>query len=390
MTFSGAPVAGVSAEDAQADDEGEPSAAPASPSAASRAAMIAWRTAARMMSSRPVRWGFVLVAIGLGAYAIAEEWTSVRASLARLGWLPAAAALLAVFIGLFATMLVWRVLLAALGSPLPVRAAARIMFLGQLGKYLPGSLWPVLAQMELGNAYQVPRHRSATASVLTMILSVLSGLLAALVTLPFVAGSTPYLWALLAVPPLLVLLHPRVLNRVLRLALRLARRPALEKPLTARAMAAALGWSLASWILFGLQIWLLATRLGAPDGKTVLVAIGGFAFAWSIGFLVFFAPAGAGFRDVVLIAALGPVLGTGAATAVALVSRAAMTAGDLLTATAAAAWGRGSAVVAGQNPPVTAEQIAAEQIPAEQIRAEQNPAARKPSAQKPTEEPPRT
>jgi hypothetical protein len=179
-----------------------------------------------------------------------------------------------------------------------------------------------------------------------MLLSLLTGLLAALVTLPFVAGSTPYLWAFLAAPILLVLLHPRVLNRVLNRLLRLAKRPALEKPLTGRAMVGALAWALASWILYGLQIWFLATRLGASDGKTALLAVGGFAFAWCVGFLVVFAPAGAVVREVLLVATLGPVLGAGAATAVALVSRAAMTAGDLLTAAAAAGYGRGSAAPA--------------------------------------------
>jgi glycosyltransferase 2 family protein len=299
-----------------------------------------WTAAGRMLGSRPVRWGFVAVTVGLGGYAVAREWTGVRTALASLGFLSVAAALLSVLFGLFATMMAWRLLLAALGSPLPVRAAARIMFVGQLGKYLPGSIWPVLAQMELGTAHAVPRHRSASASVLTMLLTLLTGLLTALVALPFVAGSTPYLWALLAAPVLLVLLHPRVLNRLLSLLLRLAKQPALERPLTGRAMTGCLAWAFGSWIFFGLQIWFLATRLGAPEGKTALLAVGGFAFAWSVGFLVVFAPAGAGVREVLLVAALGPVLGTGAATAVALVSRVLMTAGDLLTAGSAAAVSR--------------------------------------------------
>jgi hypothetical protein len=305
-----------------------------------------WTAIGGLIGSRPVRWGFVAVTVGLGGYAVAGEWTKVRAALASLGFLTVAgfltvvAALLSVLIGLFATMLVWRRLLAALGSPLPVRVAARIMFVGQLGKYLPGSVWPVLAQMELGTAHQVPRPRSASASVLAMLLSLLSGLLTALIALPFAGGSTPYLWALLAAPVLLVGLHPKVLNAVLARLLRLARRPPLERPLTGRAIAGALAWAFASWFLFGVQIWLLAIRLGAPDGKAALLAIGGFAFAWSVGFLVVIAPAGAGVRELLLIAMLGPVLGVGAATAVALVSRALMTIGDLVTAGVAAAFTR--------------------------------------------------
>jgi uncharacterized membrane protein YbhN (UPF0104 family) len=302
----------------------------------------AWAVARRLLASRPVRWVFVAVAAALGGYAVARDWTQVRVALASIGGLTAAAAMVSVLIAMLAMMQAWRRLLAGLGSPLPARIAARIMFVGQLGKYLPGSIWPILAQMELGNAHRVPRHHSASASMLNMVLSVLSGLLTALVTLPFVAGSTPYLWAFLAAPGLLACLHPKVLNFLLGRLFRLTRRPPLEQPLTARAIATSLAWSFGSWIFYGLQIWLLATRLGAPRGTGALLAVGGFAFAWSVGFLAVFAPAGAGVREVLLVALLGPVLGVGAATAVALVSRALTTVGDLLMAGVAAGYFRRS------------------------------------------------
>lgn len=301
-----------------------------------------WATARRILTGRPARWGFGAVAVAIGGYAVARQWTDVRAALASIGVLTAAAAMVSVLIAMLAAMQAWRRLLAALGSPLPAPAAARIMFVGQLGKYLPGSVWPILAQMEMGRAHRVPRHHSASASVLTMGVSVLSALLTALVTLPFVAGSTPYLWAFLAAPGLLACLHPKVLNSVLGRLFRLTRRPPLEHPLTARAIATSLAWSFGSWVFYGLQIWLLATRLGAPRGTGALLAVGGFAFAWSVGFLIVFAPAGAGVREVLLVALLGPVLGVGAATAVALVSRALTTVGDLLMAGLAAGYFRRS------------------------------------------------
>lgn len=299
-----------------------------------------WAVAGQMLSGRPVRWGFVAVTVGLGGYAVAREWPGVRSGLASIGVGTSIEALLCVLAAVVLTMQVWRVLLAGLGSPLPHRAASRIMFIGQLGKYLPGSVWPVLAQMELGNAYRVPRHRSATASALAMVVSLLTGLLTALATLPFVAGANAYRWAFAITPVLLACLHPRVLNALVNRLLRLTRRPPLEQPLTGRAMAAALAWSWAAWVFYGLQIWLLATRLGAPPGRTVLLAVGGFAFAWSVGFLAVFAPAGAGVREVLLVALLGPVIGVGAGTAVALVSRALTTIGDLMAAAIAVVYFR--------------------------------------------------
>ncbi|HEX3589173.1 MAG TPA: hypothetical protein VHV74_06035, partial [Pseudonocardiaceae bacterium] len=102
------------------------------------------------LGSRAVRYGFVVVAVGLGVYAVVRQWPDVRTSLVQIGVLPAIGALVAAVAGLGFAVQVWRVLLAALGTPLPLRASAKVVFVGQLGKYLPGSVWPVLAQMELG------------------------------------------------------------------------------------------------------------------------------------------------------------------------------------------------------------------------------------------------
>ncbi len=290
----------------------------------------------RIVASKPFRWAFVLAAIGLACYAVGTDWPQIGGALRKLGVWPLAAAMAAILLALATSVQAWRLLLASMGSPLRLRAAARILLVGQIGKYLPGSIWPLLAQMELGRAHQVPRSRSASASVLGMLLTLIAGLVTAVVCLPFVAGPMPYRWVLLATPPLLAMLYPPVLNAIVGRLLRLARQPALEQPLTWATLARPIAWSAGTWMLYGLQIWILATRLGAPPGKAAAVALGGFAFAWSAGFMVVFAPAGAGVRDVLLLVLLSSVLRTADAVAVVLASRVLMTAGDLLSAAAAA------------------------------------------------------
>ena len=300
-----------------------------------------------LLGSTAVRVGFVLVAVGLGGYAVAGEWSQVRSGFADLGPAVVAGAFGVVLLCLLASMLVWRSLLTAAGSRVPFAPAARIFFVGQVGKYLPGAVWPVLAQMELGQAQRVPRRRSATVAVITILVSLGAGLVvAAVCTLAGLSGSATagYGWVFLAVPVLVVGLHPRVLNPLLDRMLRLARRPPQEVPLTGRAILAATLWSVGYWVLNGLSVWMLAVRLGAPDGRTFLLATGGFAFAWCAGFLVVLAPAGAGVREVVLVAALSPVLDVGKATAVALVSRLLTTIADLLAAGLSGWLGRGRAV----------------------------------------------
>ena len=96
-------------------------------------------------------------------YGLVSQWPQVHAALGQLdGWDVASAAVSAIA-GLGCMMLAWRALLADLGSPLPLPAAIRVMFVGQLGKYVPGAVWAVAAQVELARDYavraQAQRHR---------------------------------------------------------------------------------------------------------------------------------------------------------------------------------------------------------------------------------------
>lgn len=141
----------------------------------------------RLLGSRLLRWAVVIVAAGVGGYEIYERWQGVSHALVQIGFLASFEALLALLVGQFANMKVWMVLLAGLGSPLRTSVAGRILLIGQLGKYIPGSLWPILTQMELGAQAKVPRTRSASASLLSMLLSLCVGLLIAMVTVPFAA-----------------------------------------------------------------------------------------------------------------------------------------------------------------------------------------------------------
>ncbi len=299
--------------------------------------MKAQDLAKRMLGSRLLKWSVVVAAVGIGAYEISKEWLKVHEALSQIGVLASFEALLALLVMQFATLRVWQVLLAGFGSPLRTPVAGRILFIGQLGKYIPGSVWPVLAQMELGARAKVPRPRSASASILTMLLSLLTGLVVAAATLPFAQRGEQYLWVFAIVPVVAVCLHPKVLNPLLNKLFKVIKRPPLDQPLSGRVLAHALAWSFTTWLFNGLQIWILAEKFGAPAGKTALIALGGYAFAWCAGFVFVIAPAGAGVRDVLLIAALSPVIGTGPATAVTLVSRAVNTISDLLVAGIAAA-----------------------------------------------------
>jgi len=267
---------------------------------------------------------FLVLAVGAFGWALAGQWSQVVDRLADQEPAVLVGSLGLALVGVFVSFLLWRGTLGTLGSTLPLRPAARLFFVTQLGKYLPGAVWPVLAQMRMGREHGVPRQRMGLAFLLTLGVTTLVGVLLGAAALPALlrAEGRVVLLGLLAVPVLLVLLVPRVLNALLDRALRLLRRPGLGVPLAGRDVSRGVGVAVLFWLLYSGHVWLLAVGLGADPLETFPVALGGFAIAFSLGPLLVVLPAGAGVREAVLVVMLAGVLSTPDATAVALTSRA--------------------------------------------------------------------
>jgi len=285
-----------------------------------------------VFKQRWIRIAFVVIAVLLLTVSVVKEWKQIGPRLERVTASTLVLGMVCVIAGLIATMMAWRALLRDLGSRLAVRPVARIFFIGQLGKYIPGSVWPVVMQMELGVKFHVPRARSAAASLVQMALSVGTGALVAVLALPLTAGhaTTDLPWMVVVVVVCAVALSPRIANPALAKGFRLLKREPLERPLSWRGLGLGTGWLMAAWVLFGIPIALLARALGGSGWQTLTVSVGGFALSWVVGFLVVIAPAGAGVREAIMIALLSTVISPASALAVALISRLMLTVGDLV------------------------------------------------------------
>jgi uncharacterized membrane protein YbhN (UPF0104 family) len=296
----------------------------------------------------------VVVALVFCVYGLVSRWDQTRNAVTALSWPYIAAALLAGVLGLGAWMLAWRSLLAGLGSPLPLRAAVRIYFVSQLGKYIPGSVWALVAQMELAKEHHVPRQRGASAALLAMATTIATGCAVAAITLPLTSTDAThrYWWLLILAPIFLALLHPRIIAYAFDRALRLARRRPLARTADLATMVRTVAWTALGWLLFGVHAWLLVRAAG---GSGFFLSTGAYALAFTAGFLVVIAPGGVGVREAALTVALGSVLASGAPLVVALASRVVMTVADL-------AWA-GSAVLLGSRHPALDEAELLEEQP---------------------------
>lgn len=293
--------------------------------------MRSWRSAARI--------AFGVLAVALLIVTVARERAALAAALQELNFAVLATSALLVVAGLVAQMLSWRALFTGASSEVPsLRAAAQIYYLGQLGKYVPGSIWAVVAQSELGLGHRISRPRSAAVALggAGILVVTGTGVAAAALSVTSPGSLATYWWALPALPVGVCLLWPSVFNRLIRVALRVAHRDGTTEGIGARSLVVSVAWAMVMWGFFGAHVWVLAEALGGRSPHTAVISVGAFALAWVVGVLVVIAPAGAGAREAALVLALGSVLEGPKALVLALVSRILMVIGDAVVAGAVA------------------------------------------------------
>ena len=301
-------------------------------------------TRARTLNA--LRIGLLVVIVAACVIALWANWQEVSGQLRKLSVPVVLGAFVLVTLAPVLTLMGWRVLLEDLGTHLALPPASSVFLVGQLGKYLPGSVWTVVAQAEMGAKLAVPRRRMAVVGILSLGLAVLTGCLLGIPAVqPLLASrgdAFSWWWVAIAVALGCVLLWPRLLNAVIARGLRLLRREPLEHDLSGRAVALASAWFVAAWVSTGLGTFVLARSVApdAPLGPLLVTCVGGFALASAAGMFSILVPAGVGVRDGVLALLLVTLMPLPAAAAVVVVARFFAVLADLLLAGFAWVWGR--------------------------------------------------
>ncbi len=286
------------------------------------------------------RWvnaAFAVVAVTLLVVAVWGQREEFLEAAARLSWQTLLGAFLLGCVALCFNAAAWSAAMRGVGAPLPVAWAARVFFVSQIGKYVPGSVWPVVTQVEMTRRRGISRSASSTGSLVAMAVGVVTSacVAAAILVTATPDGARTYWYLLALIPVGLVVLSPPVLSRVLGLVARVTRRSYTAPTISWRGLAGAVAWSLAMWCAFGAHAWLILRGLAATSGEAapgIVLSTGAFAFAWLVGFLVFLAPAGVGAREAALVLAFAGTVEPADALVLAIVSRVLLTLVDALAA----------------------------------------------------------
>lgn len=253
---------------------------------------------------------------------------------ASLGWLAVAVVLAAV--GMTAIAVPWRAVLAVLGGELSTGQVVARYYVGELGKYVPGGVWPILGRGELARRAGVARPAAYGSVLLSLLALYLAATFLVVLGLPALIGDDGSgSLAVLALLPLgLVALHPGVVGAGIGVLARVARRP-IE--VTVPSWSTSLGLVaryVPAWLAIGAATWAVARSLdtGADPVDIGTAAV----LSWIIGFVVVPVPGGVGVREAAFVAAAGS-LAPGVAAVVAVVVRVCFVLVDAIGAVAGSA-----------------------------------------------------
>ncbi len=228
----------------------------------------------------------------------------------------------------------WLLIVRHGGAPAPWRRGLYWFFVGQLGKYVPGGIWPIVGQAELAHRDRTPRPVAYWSTAMSMVATLLGAVaVAALAGMVSPAGSR--LVPILVGTALVVRVRgPRVATdpRCAAPSRRSTHPRELRLP-DAAWFAGIVARYLPVWVLFsGMNIFSVRALGGTLDADLVITLIYATCVSWIAGFVIIGLPGGLGVREAVFISLMTAPLGAGLAVSVAVISRVVSVAVDLLGA----------------------------------------------------------
>lgn len=238
------------------------------------------------------------------ARTLAIQWNKVepRISHIQFGWEWIGSATVLVLLAYALLIEGWRRVLGAWDSQLPFPQAARIWFLSNLGKYVPGNIWSLTAMGVMARGRGISALAAAGSSVLMQTVSLATGAAIVMITGAKLLGQPLLVGASALVLVVILLSAPRLLPPLAVWIGSLIGRDILPPTVPATSIWTAAVASTLSWLLYGFAFQLFVRGLLGSSPGEISSYIAVYTAAYLLGFISPIAPAGLGVREFTLAA----------------------------------------------------------------------------------------
>jgi len=269
--------------------------------------------------TRVVQWLLAAVVIAFAIHEIARQWQDVAPALRglRLDWPRVLASSALVLATYFILVEAWRATLRVWAQSLPFGTAARIWFVSNLGKYVPGKVWQIAAMGAMAQQSGVSAAAAIGSSLVMNLVSIIAGLAVIAATAAgqvgnaigarSVASANTAQFAVVAlavVGGVGLALAPIVVPRLAVLAARVTGKAIAIPTVPARAIWVAAASTLVSWIFYGIAFALFAHGVSQRATGNASSYIAVYTGSYLAGYLALFVPGGVGVREAALVIAM--------------------------------------------------------------------------------------
>jgi glycosyltransferase 2 family protein len=263
-----------------------------------------------------IKWTLLLSVLAIVVRMLARQLALIDFHTLHVRPLPLIGAIIALLLVPVNQLISYRVLLSAYSYDPPFMNLLAMAWIPPMGKYLPGASW--VGAIYIWRKFGVPATVGLGVIVTMDGLAALTGLM---IGSPLLQTVMPGGWVLACGFILggIVCLHPRVFGRLLNFVLAIARRPPLQRLPDLKHYVIPVLCAIMQWVIAGIALWMVARSVADVSLLRLPRFICIASLGYTIGYLVLFAPAGLGPRDLIFQKAMQSVVVPAAMSAVAVI-----------------------------------------------------------------------
>ncbi len=227
---------------------------------------------------------------------------------------------------------VWCQLMLGFGYEVPLKHGFKVAYIANLGRYIPGRIWPVFGMMYVANQIKVPKETAVASWGIALLFGIPPSFVVALAGMwlypemlsgswgTYLKGQLPIFSAATGLVSICLLFLPKIVVSWVNIVLRKLKRPVVQFNLSLRQASIVYFGYLVCWVVYGFAFWVFLRSLSPDHRITPLAAICAFVTAYQAGYFMIFAPGGIGARELVMAGILAHFIGP-AAVGIAIAAR---------------------------------------------------------------------
>lgn len=204
----------------------------------------------------------------------------------------------------------------------------------QLGKFVPGKVFYLLGRLFYYKKENISVKKITFCFLLENAYTFLAALFMFIASLPFIklniANEYKY-YSIILLVMFFIFINPFFVEKGMNMVLKIFKKEPVKILLTYKDMVIMLVLFISNWLVMGIGFFVLSGSLYPLGLDKFFYMTAVFALSNVIGILSFFAPAGIGVREAILIFALKAIMPVSYAVIISIVSRVWSLAGELLT-----------------------------------------------------------